>query len=81
VTIADDWQHLGLGRLLMTRLIAAARAAGYRVLAGQVLHENDPMQALAHALGMTAHSGGEDPSVIRFEMPLSTAAAQELANA
>ena len=47
VTIADAWQGCGLGRLLLERVIDAARRNGVRELTGDVLATNARMLALA----------------------------------
>jgi len=51
VTIADVWQGCGLGRLLLERVIDAARRNGVRRLAGDVLATNARMLALARRFG------------------------------
>ena len=47
VTIADAWQGCGLGRLLLERVVDAARRNGVRRLIGDVLAANARMLALA----------------------------------
>jgi len=47
VTIADAWQGCGLGRLLLERVVDAARRNGVRRLTGDVLATNARMLALA----------------------------------
>ncbi|MDB5860822.1 MAG: GCN5-like N-acetyltransferaser [Ramlibacter sp.] len=49
--LADDWQGRGLGRELLTRLVAAASRRGLQRLTGTTLSTNAPMLALARALG------------------------------
>jgi len=71
ITVADDWQRLGLGSLLMHRLIEAARGAGYQAMAGEVLAANHPMQGLALALGFKSVADDPDPLLVRYEMRLS----------
>ncbi|HTO51423.1 MAG TPA: GNAT family N-acetyltransferase [Burkholderiales bacterium] len=51
VTVADAWQGCGLGRLLLERVIDAARRNGLRRLTGDVLAANAPMLALARRFG------------------------------
>lgn len=51
LVVADDWQGRGLGRRLMSGLIAAARRRGVRRLVGTTLSENIAMVALARKLG------------------------------
>jgi acetyltransferase len=71
VTIADRWQHRGLGRQLMQRLIAYARAQGLRVMVGSVMHDNMGMRGLAHGLGFTAHTDPGDPSTLSVRLDLT----------
>jgi RimJ/RimL family protein N-acetyltransferase len=51
VTIADDWQGIGLARHIMETLISLARARGLRRLEGYVLPDNTGMRGLAGRLG------------------------------
>ena len=58
VTVIDGWAGAGLGRVLMTALIDAARGRGLREMTGFVLAGNDPMLRLAGKLGFAV---GRDP--------------------
>jgi acetyltransferase len=69
LVVSDDWQHHGLGRRLMQRLIAAARERGVRRLKGQVLIENKPMLRLMKQLGFAMRLT-TDPTVVEAEMSL-----------
>jgi acetyltransferase len=51
LTVADAWQHQGIGRILLERLCDAARAMGYEALVGYVLAENRDMLELVTRLG------------------------------
>lgn len=53
----------GLGRHLMERLFAWARANGIATVAGQVLADNAPMLAFVTSLGFAAHRSAEDEEV------------------
>jgi GNAT superfamily N-acetyltransferase len=53
VTVADDWQGVGLARRLMEDLITLARARGLRRMEGYVLPDNMGMRGLAARLGFT----------------------------
>jgi GNAT superfamily N-acetyltransferase len=46
ITVIDEFQHLGIGRLLLERLLAAAIERGYTRVRGEVLAENRPMLRL-----------------------------------
>ncbi len=57
LTVADEWQGKGLGRLLLGRLREEARKAGYRALRGDILKANHDMLDLAARLGFTREGG------------------------
>jgi len=60
LAVLDAWHGRGLGRLLLERLCACAKEAGYRALDGHVLSGNPDMLVLAADLGFveTAREGG-----------------------
>ena len=49
IAVADEWQQLGLGHALLTRLAIHARANGFSRLRGSVMAGNEPMLALLQA--------------------------------
>jgi GNAT superfamily N-acetyltransferase len=49
--VADEFQHHGLGPMLLERLVATARLAGIGELCASVLAENAPMLAVFHCAG------------------------------
>ena len=51
LTVADEWQGRGIGRVLLERLCDAARDLGYQALYGFVLAENLEMLNLVERLG------------------------------
>jgi acetyltransferase len=66
LVVADAWQGKGLGRALLERLCAAARAAGYRALYGDILPANHEMLDLARRLGFVEHArAGSEVTVVR----------------
>ncbi|MEB0047535.1 MULTISPECIES: GNAT family N-acetyltransferase [unclassified Pseudomonas] len=60
VTVADDWNHLGLGTALMEHLIKAARQNGFRQMYSVDASSNGPMRELAKALGFETHNDPDD---------------------
>ena len=68
LAVADAWQGLGLGRALLERLCALAKAAGYRALEGHILSENADMLGLAQHLGF--RETGRGHGVITVARPL-----------
>ncbi len=71
IAIADDWQGRGLGRRLMERLMATARARGLMRIEGQVLSANRGMLALMERLGFLRHRAPDDYRVVQVERNLT----------
>jgi len=72
IAVADAWQGAGLGRELLLRLAAHARAHGVACLFGDVLWGNGPMIALARSLdGRLTRTPG-DATVVRVEFGFDT---------
>lgn len=70
VTVLDDAQRKGLGRLLATTLGEAARERGVRTLRAAVLAENAPMIALMRDIG--APEQHVEAGVITYDIPLES---------
>jgi acetyltransferase len=75
VTVADAWQGCGLGRLLLERVIDAARRNGVRRLTGDVLAANARMLALARRLGFRIEPHPEGATLRRIFKDLADEAA------
>ena len=58
-----DRIRLGLGNLLMRRIIGYARARGVGEIYGEVLQENKPMLRLNRTLGFAIHADPDDPGL------------------
>ena len=71
LAVRSDWHHRGLGHLLMTRLIEAAKARGIGALYGDVLRENATMLDLCREIGLTAGTHPDDPTLLRLTLGLS----------
>jgi GNAT superfamily N-acetyltransferase len=71
ITVADDWQHHGLGTRLAQQLIRHARERGVRKLYSVDLADNSTMRALARDLGMTATPDPEDARQVIYSLALS----------
>ena len=71
VTVVDDWQRRGLGKLLLQTLLVSAAEYGVEVLVGCVLPEN------ASALGLFRRLGGRlvgrDGEALVIEIPVAAA--------
>jgi GNAT superfamily N-acetyltransferase len=70
VTIADEWQHKGLGLLLARRLISYARGHGVTQLYSVDLADNSAMRNLANDLGMSVRSNPDEPNQVIYTLSL-----------
>lgn len=70
ISVADDWDHRGLGATLMTHLINVAREKGFAQLFSIDSAGNLAMRDLAKELGFTAHADQDDAAVVRYELDL-----------
>ncbi|MGV3626196.1 MAG: GNAT family N-acetyltransferase [Betaproteobacteria bacterium] len=71
IVIADDWQRRGLGRRMMTQLIAVARTRGLQTMIGHVMGSNRGMLSLCQSLGFVLADDAEDPAVKRVTLALN----------
>lgn len=72
VVIADDQHSRGLGRRMMTLLIAVARTHGLQTMMGHVLGSNCGMLSLCQNLGFVIADNAEDPMVKRVTLALKS---------
>lgn len=70
VTVADEWQHQGIGTMLIKRLIEFAKNHGVKVLYSIDLADNTSMRHLANELGMSATRDPEDAHQMIYSLPL-----------
>jgi acetyltransferase len=70
VVVADAWQHRGVARSLMERLMAAAKRSGLARFEGAVLRANQNMLRFTAALGFKVHDDPEDPEQVMVEREL-----------
>jgi GNAT superfamily N-acetyltransferase len=70
VTIADAWQHKGLGRSLVQRLIAYAKTHGVKRLYSVDLADNVAMRDLARELGMNVRRDPGDANQVIYSLTL-----------
>jgi len=70
VTVADEWQHRGLGVLLMRHLIEVARSNGYKSMVSLDDASNQPMRELADFLGFRRESVPGDPGRVMHTLDL-----------
>jgi GNAT superfamily N-acetyltransferase len=70
VTISDEWQHRGLGKLLMMQLIASAKDYGVKQLYSMDFADNSAMRELANELGMSARRDPDDAHQVIYSLTL-----------
>lgn len=70
VTVAEDWQHRGLGVALMRHLIAKARAAGFKTMYSIDSSSNSSMRELAAYLGFTRGLDPDDSTQVIHSLNL-----------
>jgi acetyltransferase len=68
VQVASPWQHRGLGRRLLDKLLAYLRARGTAEVVGQCLEENKVMIALAREAGFEVSAAPEGTMRLRLEL-------------
>jgi len=71
VAVADDWQHRGLGKVMLRRLIDYARAHGVTRLYSMDSAANDRMRKLGRDLGFTERRDPEDSSQVILTLNLT----------
>jgi acetyltransferase len=64
LVVADEWQNRGIGTLLMTCVIEAARERGFSTLQGEVLANNPKMLHLMSKLGFSQKLKAEEPGIM-----------------
>ena len=73
MSIADDWQHLGVGSALLEEIERKAAADGIELLFGDTLRTNEGMIGLARGRGFRLGPGFE-PRLVRIQKRLEDAA-------
>lgn len=70
VTVADEWQGLGLATALLRELIRRGRAQGLRFIDGFVLARNRAMLECAKRVGFEVVTDSGDPGTLRVRFEL-----------
>jgi len=70
VLVEQDWARIGLGALLMQRLVDDSRRRGLAELWGYVLQENRPMLELCKELGFTQRLMLDEPGTAQIALRL-----------
>jgi RimJ/RimL family protein N-acetyltransferase len=71
IVLADDWQGRGLGRKLLTSLLAAAKSQGVRRLVGTALSSNEGMLALARRTGFRLARDPASATIMNLTLDLA----------
>lgn len=74
LSVADAWQHRGIGRALMLNLMDAAAAAGIETMMGDILSSNAPMLHFMRSLGFEVETSPEGPEIRRVSKRLAAPA-------
>ena len=70
ITIADEWQHTELAKMLMQHLLACAKQYGIRRLYTTELAENPAMRRFAQDFGMVAERDPGDATQVMYSLGL-----------
>lgn len=70
VTVADHWQHQGIGTLLTEKLIEFAKGHGVKRLYSVDLADNTSMRKLAKDIGMSVRRDPEDAHQVIYSLSL-----------
>ncbi len=70
VTVSDEWQHKGLGTLLMRRLIDVARARGIETMYSSDAADNRLMREFAEHLHFQHKRDPDDSTLVRYSVDL-----------
>ena len=68
VAVADDWQHQGLGKLMLRRLIEHARSRGVSRLYSMDAASNQAMRRLARDVGFNAQRDPDDVHQVIYSL-------------
>ena len=71
IIVRHDMTGMGLGVLLMRRLLDYAQLRGIREIYGDVLQENRTMLKLCEVLGFTKSRSPDDPGIVRVTLDLA----------
>ncbi|MEA3242127.1 MAG: GNAT family N-acetyltransferase, partial [Pseudomonadota bacterium] len=71
LVVRDDMTGMGLGILLMRRIIDYARSRSIGEINGDVLHDNRTMLKLCRVLGFSQQASPDDPGLVRVTLNLS----------
>jgi acetyltransferase len=70
IVVDDEWQTKGVGARLLTLLMEAAKAKGFKMMEGEVLAENGAMLSLVKRLGFSVGTLPEEPAIFAVQRDL-----------
>jgi len=76
ITVVNDYQHQGVGAMLIAALAAAALSRGILTFDADILATNRPMKALIRHLGGTIEPVPDDRTIVRAHLQCATAASR-----
>jgi GNAT superfamily N-acetyltransferase len=68
VAVADDWQHQGLGKALLLRLVEHARSHGVQRLYSMDSASNDAIRRLARSVGFAEQGDPDDVHQVIYSL-------------
>lgn len=74
IVVGDRWQHQGIGKRLLLRLLELARAAGIDQVVGYTRASNEAMKRLAAGLGFSVAVDPQDATVALLSISLAAPA-------
>ena len=74
IIVRTDLKGLGLGQLLMRRIVDYARLRGIGMLFGEVLRENENMLQLCRMFGFTLHAVPQQGDIVEVRLALQASA-------
>jgi GNAT superfamily N-acetyltransferase len=69
IAVLDAYQSKGLGKILLSRLVEAARERGIDRFEGEIVRDNVPVLRLVRAMGSEVNSEGIEDS-LNFSVPI-----------
>ncbi|MFH1834946.1 MAG: GNAT family N-acetyltransferase [Methanobacteriota archaeon] len=70
IVLVDKWQNKGLGRIMLRRLVDAARSNGIKSLFGLVYKNNNQMIRLIEKTGISYTVDSFDEETLKFDLNL-----------
>ena len=69
--VRSDMKKMGIGRLLLEKMIRYTKSRGSKYLISETMRENTAMQVLARRVGMTVESSPDDDEAVRLVLKLN----------